>query len=127
MKEDEFEEDLEEEVIKSLVKFEELEKETKKLVEEKKKLHEKNKKISQIWNKYFLKSVEQNTEIFMDFKQELNKVLEIENKKIINQEITDREDREFKRIEQAIKRIEKLESDRNPEDEDDDKYVYRRH
>ncbi len=120
------EEEFGKEILESLTKFEELERETRKLVEEKKKLREKNKKIAQIWNKYFLKSIEQNTEIFMDFKQELNKVLEIQDKKIINQEIMSREQREFKRIEEAIKRIENLESERDQDDEDDDKYIYGR-
>jgi multidrug resistance efflux pump len=104
------EDDFYKEVLEPLDRFKELEKQTKKIVQENKKLKEKNKKISDIWMKYFRKSIELNSEIFMDFKQELNKALEIEDKKIINQEILDREDREFKKIEQAIKKIEELES-----------------
>lgn len=101
------------EILEPLDRFEKLEKETKKIVEENKRLKEKNKQISDLWMKYFRKSVELNSEIFMDFKQELNRVLEIENRKILNQEILDREDREFKKIEQAIKKIEELETGLN--------------
>ncbi len=98
------------EILNPIERFKELEKQTKKVINENKKLKEKNQKISDLWMKYFRKSVELNSEIFMDFKQELNKVLEIEDKKIINKQILEREDREFKKIEDAIKKIEELET-----------------
>jgi hypothetical protein len=122
------EEKFDEEVLRPLLEFEELEKDTKRLVLEKKKLHEKNLKITEAWNKAFQKSMETNAEIFMDLKQELNKILEVEDKKIINREISDREDREFKRIEKAIKQIEnlELEKDKESEEADNERYIYRK-
>lgn len=105
MEEDEFYK----EILEPLDRFKELEKETRRIVKENQKLKEKNQKISELWTKYFRKSIELNSEIFMDFKQELNKILEIEDKKIINKEILNREEREFKKIEDALKKIEELE------------------
>lgn len=103
------EEEFGKEILDSLRKFEEVEKDTRRLVEENKKLKEKNKKIYDTWARYFNKSIELNSEIFMDFKQELNQILEIEDKKIIDKEITERQDREFKKIQDSLKRIEELE------------------
>lgn len=121
------EEKFDEEILRPLIKFEELEKDTRRLVNEKKKLHEKNRKITEAWNKAFQKSMETNSEIFMDLKQELNKILEVEDKKIINKEIAEREEREFKRIEKAIKSIENLELEKDKQaEEDDERYIYRK-
>lgn len=103
------EEEFGKEILDSLTKFEEVERETRKLVEENKKLKEKNKKIYNTWAKYFNKSIELNSEIFMDLKQELNHILEIEDKKIIDKEISDRQEREFRKIQDSLKRIEELE------------------
>jgi len=120
------EEKFDEEILRPLIRFEELEKDTKRLVAEKKKLHEKNKKITEAWNKAFQKSMEINAEIFIDLKQELNKILEVTDKNIINKEIAEREDREFKRIEKAIKQIENLELEKDDDsEEDDEKYIYK--
>lgn len=118
------EEKFDEEILRPLIKFEELEKDTRRLVEEKKKLREKNRRITEAWNKAFQKSMEFNSEIFMDLKQELNKILEVEDKKIINKEIENREEREFKRIEKAIKQIENLELERDKELDEDGRYIY---